>query len=128
MTEDVTPNNLPKQPATVSKDPYDYSTDSSGQGTHFAMRTGNFDLDFPESPKIPKMKANQTKKSVKNKPQVSTASDNDDKNSNTCGSDSDAVIQPSGVPIKQHEANEDSSDVVSLIGEDNIENVNLKRG
>ena len=128
MTEDLTANKLPKSAATVSKDPYDYSSDSSGKGTHFAIRTGNFDLDFPESPKIPKMKANQSKKTVKNKPQVSTASDNDDNNSNTCGSDSDAVIQPSGVPIKQHKANEDSSDVVSLIGEDNIENVNFKRG
>ena len=92
------------------------------------MRTGDFDLDLPESPKVPKMKGNQSKKGVKNKAQVSTAYDNDNNNDNTCPSDSDAVIQPSGVPMKQNEGNEDSSDTVSLLGEDNIENVNFKRG
>ena len=66
MTEDVTTNKLAKPSATVSKNPYDYSSDSSGQGTYFAMRTGDFDLDFPESPKVPKMKGNQSKKGVKN--------------------------------------------------------------
>lgn len=40
-TEDVTTHKLPKPASTVSKDPYDYSSDSSGQGTRFAMRTGN---------------------------------------------------------------------------------------
>ena len=30
--------------------------------------------------------------------------------------------------MKQNEGNEDSSDTVSLLGEDNIENVNFKRG
>ena len=128
MAEDVTTNKLAKPSATVSKNPYDYSSDSSGQGTHFAMRTGDFDLDFPESPKVPKMKGNQSKKGVKNKAQVSTASDNDNNNDNTCASDSDAVIQPSGVPMKQNQGNEDSSDTVSLLGEDNIDIVNFKRG
>ena len=47
MAEDVTTNKLVKPSATVSKNPYDYSSDSSGQGTHFAMRTGDFDLDLP---------------------------------------------------------------------------------
>ena len=128
MAEDVTTNKLAKPSATVSKNPYDYSSDSSGQGTHFAMRTGDFDLDFPESPKVPKMKGNKSKKGVKNKAQVSTASDNDNNHDNTCASDSDAVIQPSGIPIKQNEDNEDSSDTVSLLGEDKIENVNFKTG
>ena len=128
MAEDVTTNKLAKPSATVSKNPYDYSSDSSDQGTRFAMTTGDFDLDFPESPKVPKMKGNKSKKGVKNKPQVSTASDKDNNNDNTCGSDSDVVIQPSGVPMKQNEGNEDSRDTVSLLGEDNIENVNFKRG
>ena len=57
MAEDVTTNKLAKPSATVSKNPY--SSDSSGQGTCFAMRTGDFDLDFPESPKVPKMKDNK---------------------------------------------------------------------
>ena len=126
MAEDVTTNKLAKPSATVSKNPYDYSSVSSGQGTQFAMRTG--DLDFPESPKVHKMKGNVSKKGVKNKAQVSTASVKDNNNDNTCASDSDAVIQPSGVPMKQNEGNEDSSDTVSLLGEDNIENVNFKRG
>ena len=128
MAEDVTGNKLAKPSATVSKNPYDYSSDSSGQGTGFAMRTDDFDLDFPESPKVPKMKGNESKKGFKNKAQVSTASDKDTNNDNTCASDSDAVIQPSGVPIKENEGNEDSSDTVSLVGEDNIDNVNFKRG
>ena len=128
LAEDITTNTLAKPCGTVSKNPYDYSSDSSGQGTHFAMRTGDFDLDFPESPKVPKMKCNQTKKGLKNKPQASTALDKDNNNDNTCASDSDAVIEPSGVPMKQNEGNEESSDTLSLLGEDNIENVNFKRG
>ena len=66
VTDNVDVNNLPIVPAIVSKDPYDYSSDSSGQGTRFAKRTGNFDLDFPESPKTSKMKGQQSKKSSKN--------------------------------------------------------------
>ena len=128
LAEDIMTNTLAKPCGTVSKNPYDYSSDSSGQGTHFAMRTGDFDLDFPESSKVPKMKCNQTKKGLKNKPQASTASDKDNNNDNTCASDSDAVIEPSGVPKKQNEGNEESSDTVSLLGEDNIDNVNFKRG
>ena len=73
------------------------------------------------------MKCNQTKKGLKNKPQASTASDKDNNNDNTCASDSDAVIEP-GIPKKQNEGNEESSDTVSLLGEDNIDNVNFKRG
>ena len=128
MAEVITTNNLAKPCGTVSKNPYDYSSDSTGQGTHFAMRTGDFDLDFPESPKVPKMKGNQTKKGFKNKQQASTGSDKDNNNDNTCAGDSDAVIEPSGVPMKQNEGNEESSDTLSLLGEDNIENVNFKRG
>ena len=128
MAEDITTNTLAKPCGTVSKNPYDYSSDSSGQGTRFAMRTGDFDLDFPESPKVPEMKGNQTKKGVTNKAQVPTGSDKDNNNDNTCASDSDAVIEPSGVPMKQNEGNEESSDTLSLLGEDNIENVNFKRG
>ena len=74
------------------------------------------------------MKGNQTKKGVKNKAQVPTGSDKDNNNDNTCASDSDAVIEPSEVPMKQNEGNEDSSDTLSLLGEDNIQNVNFKRG
>ena len=130
LAEDIMTNTLAKPCGTVSKNPYDYSSDSSGQGTRFAMRTGDFYLDFPESPKVPKMKRNQTKKGLKNKPQASTASDKDNNNDNTCASDSDAVIEPSGVPKKQNEGNEESSDTVSLLGEDNIDNNidNFKRG
>ena len=129
MTEDVSGNDFEKPPATVNKNPYDYSSDSSGQGTHFAMRTGDFDLDFPESPKVPKMKGNQSKKGAKNNAQITTGSDKEyNNNDNTCESDSDAVIQPSGVPMQQNEGNEDSSDAVSVIGEDSIDNVNFKRG
>ena len=45
-------------------------TDSSGNGTRFAHRTGVFSLDFPESPRVPKGKGKKSKES----PTVGTTS------------------------------------------------------
>ena len=45
-------------------------TDSSGNGTRFAHRTGEFSLDFPESPRVPKGKGKKSKES----PTVGTTS------------------------------------------------------
>ena len=36
----------------ISRHPVDYSSDSLGQGTRFAQRTGIFDIDFPASGKV----------------------------------------------------------------------------
>ena len=45
-------------------------TDSSGNGTQFAHRTGVFSLDFPDSPRVPKGKGKKSKES----PRVGTTS------------------------------------------------------
>ena len=103
VTEDVDVNKVPTVSAIVSKDPYDYSSDSSGQGTRFAKRTGNFDLDFPESPKTSKMKGNQLKKISKNVPKISEDSIGNKNKTTGSESESDTVIQPSGVPMKQQD-------------------------
>ena len=49
--------------AKAVKDNYGdpYSSDSSGNGTRFANRTGIFSLDFPPSPKVPKGKDKKTR-------------------------------------------------------------------
>ena len=47
----------------VSKNLVDYSSDSSGQGTCFAQRTGIFEVDFPASAKVSKVDAKHPKKS-----------------------------------------------------------------
>ena len=56
-----------------TKNVYDYSSDSSGQGTHFAKRTGIFDIDFPTTPHVSKTDAKHPKKTsncrIKVKPQ-----------------------------------------------------------
>ena len=112
----------------VSKDHYDYSSDSSGEGTRFAKRTGNFDLDFPESPKVSKMKGNQVKKSTKNLQKLSEDTIANNNRTASSDSESDTVIQPFGVPIKQQDSHPDSSDVLSETAESSMENITMKRG
>ena len=128
VTDNVHVNRLPIVPAIVSKDPYDYSSDSSGQGTRFAKRTGNFDLDFPESPKTSKMKGQQLKKSTKNVAKISEVSIGNNKKTIGSESESDTVIQPSGVPMKQQDACPDSSDVPSEAADSSMDNITFKRG
>ena len=91
------------------KRPYDGdASDSSGNGTRFALHTGIFSLDFPPSPKIPK--GSKRKKSATN---AKAAAEESDGNSEVTTimptqtqdltimapashtSDSDVVIQPS---------------------------------
>ena len=128
VTEDVDVNKVPTVSAIVSKDPYDYSSDSSGQGTRFAKRTGNFDLDFPESSKTSKMKGNQLKKSSKNVAKISEDSIGNKKKTTGSESESNTVIQPSGVPMKQQDAFPDSSDVLSETADSSMDNITFKRG
>ena len=128
VRNNVDVNKLAIVPAIVSKDPYDYSSDSSGQGTRFAKRTGNFDLDFPESPKTSKMKGQQSKKSSKNLAKISEDSIANKKKIIGSESESDTIIQPSGVPMKESAACPDSSDVPSEPADSSMDNITFKRG
>ena len=49
-------SHLPETEGNISDDSV-----SSGDGTHFKNRTGVFDLDFPDTPKVSKGKAKQSK-------------------------------------------------------------------
>ena len=49
-------SDLPEREGNISDDSV-----SSGDGTRFKNRMGVFDLDFPDTPKVPKGKANQSK-------------------------------------------------------------------
>ena len=112
--------------AIVSKDPYDYSSDSSGQGTRFAKRTGNFDLDFPDSPRRPKMKDQQSKKSTKNVSKFSEVIPGNENNIPS-GTESDTRIKPSGVPMKERHASGPSSDIQSETADSSMENITFRR-
>ena len=112
--------------ATVSKDPFDYSSDSSGQGTRFAKRTGNFDLDFPDSPRMPKMRNEQSKKSTRNLTKISEVM-TEKENNIPSGTESDTRIEPSGVTmIKRHDSAH-SSDIQSETGDSSMENITFRK-
>ena len=112
----------------VSKNLVDYSSDSSGQGTRFAQRTGVFDIDFSASVKVSKVDAKHPKKSPKL--EVSMAKDTTishcELDTNASGSESDRSIQPSGVA--KSNVNYDSTEATSTNEEDAMVNVNMARG
>ena len=113
---------------TVSKKVVDYSSDSSGQGTRFAHRTGNFELDFPTSGKVSKVDAKHHKKSskykniVKENEKMSTS----ELDTNASGSETETNIQQSGFITKPN--TNDSAEGTSTNEEDAMVNVNVSRG
>ena len=113
---------------TVSKKVVDYSSDSSGQGTQFAHRTGIFELDFPTSGKVSKVDAKHPKKSskykniVKENEKVSTS----ELDTNASASETETNIQQSGFITKPN--TNDSAEGTSTNEEDAMVNVNVSRG
>ena len=113
---------------TVSKKVVDYSSDSSGQGTRFAHRTGIFELDFPTSGKVSKVDAKHCKKSskykniVKENEKMSTS----ELDTNASASESETNIQQSGFITKPN--TNDSAEGTSTNEEDAMVNVNVSRG
>ena len=113
---------------TVSKNIVDYSSNSSGQGTWFAQRTGIFEVDFPASAKVSKVDAKHPKKSSKHK-RVGKENEefsNSDLDTNGSASECETKIQPSGIITKNN--TNDSAEGTSTNEEDAIINVNLARG
>ena len=88
-----------------------FTSDSSGNGTRFAKRTGIFSIDFPASPKTSKGKG---KKSVKVIPATDSNNESDVPNvketwkdegglhNRASASDSDVNIQPSGIITRRN--------------------------
>ena len=113
---------------TVSKKVVDYSSDSSGQGTRFAQRTGIFELDFPTSGKVSKIDAKHPKKSskykniVKENEKMSTS----ELDTNASASETETYIQQSGFITKPN--TNDSAEGTSTNEEDAMVNVNVARG
>ena len=113
---------------TVSKKVVDYSSDSSGQGTRFAHRTGIFELDFPTSGKVSKVDAKHPKKSskykniVKENEKMSTS----ELDTNASASETETNIQQSGFITKPN--TNDSAEGTSTNEEDAMVNVNVSRG
>ena len=113
---------------TVSKKVVDYSSDSSGQGTRFAHRTGFFEIDFPTSGKVSKVDAKHPKKSskykhiVKENENISTS----ELDTNASASESETNIQQSGFITKPN--TNDSAEGTSTNKEDGMVNVNVARG
>ena len=113
---------------TVSKKVVDYSSDSSGQGTRFAQRTGIFELDFPPTGKVSKVDAKHPKKSskckniVKENENMSTS----ELDTNASASESETNIQQSGFITKRN--TNDSAEGTSTNEEDAMVNVNVARG
>ena len=113
---------------TVSKKVVDYSSDSSGQGTRFAQRTGIFELDFPTSGKVSKVDAKHRKKSskykniVKENEKMSTS----ELDTNASASETETNIQQSGFITKPNTNN--SAEGTSTNKEDAMVNVNVARG
>ena len=108
-----------------TKNVYDYSSDSSGQGTRFAKRTGIFDIDFPTTPHVSKIDAKHSKKTSKfqNKGETSKNVSNYTK---VYSSDSDAAIPPSGKITRN--AGGHVTDNPSNSDEETDNNVNTVRG
>ena len=113
---------------TVSKKVVDYSSDSSGQGTRFAQRTGIFELDFPPSGKVSKVDAKHPKKSSKSKNIVKENENmsTSELDTNASASESETNIQQSGF-ITKHNTNK-SAEGTSTNEEDPMVNVNVARG
>ena len=113
---------------TVSKKVVDYSSDSSGQGTWFAHRTGIFELDFPTSGKVSKVDAKHHKKSskykniVKENEKMSTS----ELDTSASASETETNIQQSGFITKPN--TNDSAEGTSTNEEDAMVNVNVSRG
>ena len=113
---------------TVSQKVVDYSSDSSGQGTRFAHRTGIFELDFPTSGKVSKVDAKHHKKSskykniVKENEKMSTS----ELDTNASASETETNIQQSGFITKPN--TNDSAEGTSTNEEDAMVNVNVSRG
>ena len=113
---------------TVSKKVVDYSSDSSGQGTRFAHRTGIFELDFPTSGKVSKVDAKHPKKSskykniVKENEKMSTS----ELDTNASASETETNIQQSGFITKPN--TNDSAEGTSTNEEDAMVNVNVSSG
>ena len=113
---------------TVSKKVFDYSSDSSGQGTRFAHRTGIFELDFPTSGKVSKVDAKHPKKSskykniVKENEKMSTS----ELDTNASASETETNIKQSGFITKPN--TNDSAEGTSTNEEDAMVNVNVSRG
>ena len=113
---------------TVSKKVVDYSSDSSGQGTQFAHRTGIFELDFPTSGKVSKVDAKHCQKSskykniVKENEKMSTS----DLDTNASASETETNIKQSGFITKPN--TNDSAEGTSTNEEDAMVNVNVSRG
>ena len=112
----------------VSKHLVDYNSDSSGQGTRFAKRTGVFDIDLPASVKVSKVDSKHPKKcsKVKLSRQNMTTNSPSEVDSNLSASESDGNIQQSGF-VKSN-VNYDSSEATSTNDEDVMMNVNMARG
>ena len=89
---------------TVSKKVFDYSSDSSGQGTWFAQRTGIFEVDFPTSGKVSKVDAKHPKKSSKSKNIVKQNEhmSTSELDTNASASESETNIQQSGFITKRN--------------------------
>ena len=112
----------------VSKHTVDYSSNSSGQGTRFAQRTGVFEIDFPASAKVSKVDAKHPKKSSKvevSRP-ANTPISHCELDTNPSATESDTSIQPS--EIGKSNLNYDSSEATSTNEEYPMGNVNIGRG
>ena len=110
---------------TVSKKVVDYSSDSSGQGTRFAQRTGIFELDFPTSGKVDakhRKKSSKYKNIVKENEKMSTS----ELDTNASASETETNIQQSGFITKPN--TNDSAEGTSTNEEDAMVNVNVARG
>ena len=112
----------------ISRHPVDYSSDSSGQGTHCAQRTGVFDIDFPASAKVSKEDAKYPKKSskVEVSRQPNTGISHCELDVNPSASESDTNIQQSG--MGRSNINYDSTEATSTNEEHAMPNVNMARG
>ena len=105
-----------------TKNVYDYSSDSSGQGTRFAKRTGIFEIDFPDTTNVSKIDAKHPKKSSKWHKEGET-SRNLSKTTKVYSSDSESAIPPSGRVTRNV-----GGDVSENTDEDTENNVNTVRG
>ena len=104
---------------------YDYSSDSSGKGTRFAKRTGNFDVDFPVTPNVSKIDAKHPKKCSKAN-NAGETSRNVRTYTNVYSSDSDSAILPSGRITRN--VPENVSENTSNSEDNTNNNVNTVRG
>lgn len=110
---------------SAKKNVYDYSSDSSGQGTRFSKRTGIFEIDFPDTPNVSKIDAKHPKKSSKSYKEGET-SKNSSKTTKVYSSDSEPAIPPSGRVTRN--LGGDVSENPSNTDDDMENNVNTVRG